>query len=104
MVKRSIFNDVIGPLTRGPSSSHTGASYFIGTLTRNIIAEEIKSIEILFDEHGSYDKVYKFQNSELAFLAGLMNIPMHSHDFLDAKNPCLTLIFVLERVREQRWR
>ncbi|UYP44363.1 hypothetical protein NEF87_000648 [Candidatus Lokiarchaeum ossiferum] len=85
MTKRSIFNDVIGPLTRGPSSSHTGASYFIGTISRYLIGDEIDSVEIFFDENGSFGKVYKYQNSEFGFIAGLLNISMDSHEFLEVK-------------------
>ena len=85
MVNKSIFNDVIGPLTRGPSSSHTGGSYFIGVVTRNLFNEVIDSIDIFFDNRGSYGKVYKFQNSDLAFLAGLINIPMNSQKFFEVK-------------------
>jgi len=85
-MKRSIFNDVIGPLTRGPSSSHTAASYFIGAVVRDLFNEEINSIEITFDEEGSYGKVYKYQNSEYAFISGLLNIPMESSDFFRAKD------------------
>jgi L-serine dehydratase len=66
-LKRSIFNDVIGPLTRGPSSSHTAASYFIGSISRDLFGKKIKSIEIQFDENGSYAQVYKHQNSEYGF-------------------------------------
>lgn len=80
-MKRSILNDVIGPLTRGPSSSHTTASNFIGSVVRDLCNDKMKSILISFDEEGSYGKVYKYQNSEYAFLSGLLGISMESPDF-----------------------
>ncbi len=87
-MKRSIFNDVIGPLTRGPSSSHTAASYFIGTVARNLLNDEMKSIQISFDKDGSYGKVYKYQNSEFAFLSGLLGISMETPDFFKTPEIC----------------
>jgi L-serine dehydratase len=35
----SIFNDVIGPVMRGPSSSHCAAALRIGRLARDLMAE-----------------------------------------------------------------
>ena len=36
----SIFNDVIGPVMRGPSSSHCAAALRIGRLARDLVGEE----------------------------------------------------------------
>lgn len=33
----SIFNDVLGPVMRGPSSSHTAAPYQIGRMARALL-------------------------------------------------------------------
>ena len=33
----SIFNDVLGPIMRGPSSSHTAGAYRIGLLIRDLL-------------------------------------------------------------------
>ena len=38
----SIFNDVIGPVMRGPSSSHCAASLRIARLCRDLMDENIK--------------------------------------------------------------
>jgi len=35
----SILNDVLGPVMRGPSSSHTAAPFFIGTITRALLGK-----------------------------------------------------------------
>lgn len=68
----SILNHVMGPVIRGPSSSHTGASYFIGRLARSLLMDEPKEVTFTFDEGGSYGKVYRQQGSDLAFASGVM--------------------------------
>ena len=48
----SIFNDVLGPIMRGPSSSHTAGPYHIGLITRALLGEEPASVSISFDPGG----------------------------------------------------
>ena len=38
----SIFNDVIGPIMRGPSSSHCAASVRIGKMARDLMEGDLK--------------------------------------------------------------
>ncbi len=68
----SILNHVLGPVIRGPSSSHTAGSYFIARLARNLMGRELKSANIIFDTAGSYGQVYRQQCSDLGFAAGLL--------------------------------
>jgi len=68
----SILNDVLGPIMRGPSSSHTAGSYHLGTLARSLLGDVPKRAEFAFDAGGSYSKVYREQRSDLAFAAGLL--------------------------------
>lgn len=68
----SIFNDVIGPVMRGPSSSHTAGAYHIGSLARSLLGEEFTHARFTFDPDGSYGKVYERQGADLGFTAGLM--------------------------------
>jgi L-serine dehydratase len=68
----SIFNDVLGPVMRGPSSSHTAGSYHIGRLARSLLNDEPRAASFVFDPHGSYAKTYRQQGADLAFAAGLM--------------------------------
>ena len=42
----SIFNDVIGPVMRGPSSSHCAAAVRIGKMVRDLMDGEIKAVLI----------------------------------------------------------
>ncbi|MFX1588553.1 MAG: hypothetical protein ACFFC1_10385, partial [Promethearchaeota archaeon] len=68
----------------GPSSSHTAASYNIGCLTKMLCKDKIKEVHITFDSKSSFGRVYKSQNSEIAFLAGLIGLPMESPYFFDS--------------------
>ena len=68
----SIFNDVLGPVMRGPSSSHTAGPFHIGTLARALLGDEPASVTFAFDPDGSIAKVYRQQGSDLAFAAGVM--------------------------------
>lgn len=52
MKKVSIFNEVIGPIMRGPSSSHTAASYHLGKLIRDLLDETPKQVIISFTKTG----------------------------------------------------
>ena len=85
-MKISILNDVLGPILHGPSSSHTAASYSIGRLTHMLCENEIKEINITFDSKGSFDKTYKSQNGDVAFLSGIINLAVDDPDFLNSKN------------------
>ena len=52
MTYPSIFNDVVGPVMRGPSSSHCAASLRIGRICHDLMDGKISEIEIDFDTHG----------------------------------------------------
>ena len=49
----SIFNDVIGPVMRGPSSSHCAAALRIGRLARDLMSGEFAEVLVEFDRNGS---------------------------------------------------
>jgi L-serine dehydratase len=68
----SIFNDVLGPVMRGQSSSHTAGSYYIGKLIRELARGIPSEAEFIFSPDGSYARVFQAQGSDLAFAAGLM--------------------------------
>ncbi|MGE5198174.1 MAG: serine ammonia-lyase, partial [Rhodospirillaceae bacterium] len=54
----SILNDVLGPVMRGPSSSHTAGSYHIATIAKGLLGLPPVSAEFAFDPAGSYAQVY----------------------------------------------
>ena len=80
----SVFNDVLGPVMRGPSSSHTAGSYRIGRMARSLLGEEPVEAVFSFDPEGSYSQTYKRQGADLGFAAGLMGWPITDERFPNA--------------------
>jgi len=68
----SIFNDVIGPVMRGPSSSHCAASLRIGRLCRDLMDGQITHILIEFDPHGSLATTHTSQGSDMGLFGGFL--------------------------------
>ena len=70
----SIFNDVIGPVMRGPSSSHCAGALRIGLLARYLMQENIKEIIICFDPNGSLVTTHESQGSDMGLFGGLLGM------------------------------
>ena len=68
----SIFNDVIGPVMRGPSSSHCAASLRIARICRDLMEGNIKDILIEFDPNGSLATTHKSQGSDMGLFGGFL--------------------------------
>ena len=68
----SIFNDVIGPVMRGPSSSHCAASLRIGRLCLDFMDGDIKEAYIEFDPNGSLATTHKGQGSDMGLFGGFL--------------------------------
>lgn len=68
----SIFNDVIGPVMRGPSSSHCAASLRIGRLCRDLMSGDIREVDIEFDPNGSLATTHKGQGSDMGLFGGFL--------------------------------
>ncbi|MFC1879612.1 L-serine ammonia-lyase, iron-sulfur-dependent, subunit alpha [Chloroflexota bacterium] len=68
----SIFNDVIGPVMRGPSSSHCAAAVRIGRLARDLMGGEINNVLIEFDSHGSLASTHASQGSDMGLFGGFL--------------------------------
>lgn len=73
----SIFNDVIGPVMRGPSSSHCAASLRIARLCRDLMDENIGEILIEFDPLGSLATTHKSQGSDMGLFGGFLGWEAH---------------------------
>lgn len=80
----SIFNDVLGPVMRGPSSSHTAGPYRIGRLARLALGEPPRRARFRFDRDGSFAATYRQQHSDLGFVAGLLGWEITDPRFPDA--------------------
>ncbi len=98
----SIFNDVLGPVMRGPSSSHTAGPFHIGKLARSLLGKEPASVTFVFDPGGSFAEVYQEQGSAQGFAAGLMGWTMTDERFPQALSFAamqgLDVTFVVERL------
>lgn len=68
----SIFNDVIGPVMRGPSSSHCAASLRIGRMCLDLMDGVINDVYIEFDPNGSLATTHKGQGSDMGLFGGFM--------------------------------
>lgn len=80
MPQPSIFNDVLGPVMRGPSSSHTAASWRIGMLAMDLLNEPLQSALVEFDELGAWAPNYREQGTVMGMDGGLLGI-----DITDAR-------------------
>ncbi|MCX6856994.1 MAG: serine dehydratase, partial [Verrucomicrobia bacterium] len=72
MTPVSIFNDVIGPVMRGPSSSHCAAALRIGRLARDLMDGEITEVLVEFDREGSLPTTHDSQGSDMGLFGGLL--------------------------------
>jgi len=68
----SIFNDVIGPVMRGPSSSHCAAALRIGRLARDLMGGAFEEVLVEFDRAGSLPTTHDTQGSDMGLAGGLM--------------------------------
>jgi L-serine dehydratase len=85
----SILNDILGPVMRGPSSSHSAAPYAIARICRQLSlsnGEGIRNAVVRFDSGGSFSQVHTEQGSDEGFTAGFMGIDMVSPEYLGALN------------------
>jgi L-serine dehydratase len=70
----SIFNDVIGPIMRGPSSSHTAASWRIARICIEILNEPLKSVLVDFSKDGAWATNYREQGTVMGINGGLLGL------------------------------
>jgi L-serine dehydratase len=68
----SIFNDVIGPVMRGPSSSHCAAALRIGRLARDLMESQLDELLVEFDRNGFLPTTHESQGSDMGLFGGLM--------------------------------
>ncbi len=68
----SIFNDVVGPVMRGPSSSHSAASVRIGRLARDLCGGAPERVLVEFDTQGSLATTHASQGSDMGLFGGLL--------------------------------
>lgn len=72
----SIFNDVIGPVMRGPSSSHTAASWRVAMMAVQMLRGKLNEALVEFDREGAWVTNYEEQGTVLGMDGGLLQIDM----------------------------
>ena len=72
MAISSIFNDVIGPVMRGPSSSHSAAACRIGLLLHDLMKGDITNVVIDYDPNGSLVTTHESQGTDMGLYGGLL--------------------------------
>lgn len=96
----SIFNHVLGPIMRGPSSSHTAASVRIGRLGRNLLGEQPAAAVFTFDPNGSLATTYRGQGSAMGLAAGLLAMESTDPQLFRAEELCaeqgIALSFIIQ--------
>lgn len=81
MKRVSILNHVIGPIMRGPSSSHTAGPWRIGRVARSLLGAKPKEARFSIHPTSSLSVCYHDQGSDLALLSGLLDIPLTDDRF-----------------------
>ncbi len=66
----SIFNDVIGPVMRGASSSHCAAAQRIGRLACSMMGGVIDKVLVEFDSAGALATTHETQGSDMGLCGG----------------------------------
>ena len=80
----SIFNDVIGPVMRGPSSSHTAASVRIASLARMFLGTTPVRALFEFTPDGSLATTYAGQGSDIGLASGLLGYSLYDDRLPDS--------------------
>ena len=71
---KSIFNDVIGPVMVGPSSSHTAASARIGYMLRCLCNNQPEQVTCEFSRSGSLAFCHEGQGTDMGLAGGLLGL------------------------------
>jgi len=80
-----IFNDVIGPVMRGPSSSHTAASWRIARIAVQVLKEPLQKALIEFDKDGAWAPNYREQGTTVGIDGGLLGLDITDERMKDTK-------------------
>ncbi len=72
----SIFNDVIGPVMRGPSSSHVAGASRIADIVRQSLNNNVKKVIVDFDVNGSLAESHDGHGTDMGFVTGILGMPV----------------------------
>ena len=76
----SIFNDVLGPVMRGPSSSHVAGGARIAAMIRQSLKAPVKRAVVDFDINGSLAASHTGHGTDMGFACGLLGIDLDAPD------------------------
>jgi len=68
----SIFNDVLGPVMRGPSSSHSAGALRIGRIALDLMQGQLTNVLVEYDPNGSLVTTHKSQGSDMGLFGGFL--------------------------------
>jgi L-serine dehydratase len=68
----SIFNDSMGPIMRGASSSHCAAAHRIGRLCLDLLDGKITSLVAHYDTNGALVTTHKGQGTDMGLYSGIL--------------------------------
>ena len=74
--------DILGPVTVGPSSSHTAGAVRIGLVCRMILGESVRNAKITL--YGSFAETYKGHGTDKAVLGGLLGLGTNDERIRDS--------------------
>lgn len=81
----SIFNDVIGPVMRGPSSSHTAATWRIARICLALLNEPLHQAKIEFDKDSVWAHNYEEQGTVMGMNGGLLGLEMTDEQMMNTE-------------------
>ena len=76
----SIFNDVLGPVMRGPSSSHAAGAARIASMIRQSLDAPVKKAIVDFDVNGALAASHTGHGTDMGFASGLLNMELDAPD------------------------
>lgn len=79
----SIFNDVIGPVMRGPSSSHVAGASRIAAIIRQAMKNDVKKVVVDFDINGSLAESHDGHGTDMGFVSGILGMSITDPDVSD---------------------
>lgn len=94
----SIFNDVIGPVMRGPSSSHTAAAHSIGVFIRQFDLSNFTKVIVEFDRTGALATTYLGQGSAMGLAGGLLGLDMTNPEIINYEKHLKNSKFSIEYI------
>lgn len=94
----SIFNDVIGPVMRGPSSSHTAAAHRIGSVIRQGGKPNFTKVVVQFDKTSSLATTYLGQGSALGLAGSLLGLEMTDPEIINYEKHLENSNFIIEYI------